>query len=182
MWWKNSLNSIKTMGRKLTMTYLCGNKKGFSLTLLDILGCPENHIITADYKCACYLSLNVFQQTDIFYCWRIKSYICCIWALTQENLFSGFRQIRLKPVSSATGTSLKIEISPVASLDRKLSNKRITKALIRLGRWAEWSAPLLFAKIVNEYDQEIPQSQTAENPVAPRGRAAQPSRDTRKTN
>ena len=37
-------------------------------------------------------------------------------------------------------------------------------------------------KIVNEYDQEIPQSQTADNPVAPRGRAADPSRDTRKTN
>ena len=34
----------------------------------------------------------------------------------------------------------------------------------------------------SEYDQEIPQSQTADNPVAPRGRAAQPSRDTRKTN
>ena len=27
----------------------------------------------------------------------------------------------------------------------------------------------------SEYDQEIPQSQTADNPVAPRGRAAQPS-------
>ena len=38
------------------------------------------------------------------------------------------------------------------------------------------------AKIVSEYDQEIPQSQTADNPMAPRGRAAQPSRDTRKTN
>ena len=37
-------------------------------------------------------------------------------------------------------------------------------------------------KIVSEYDQEIPQSQTADNPVAPRGRAAQPSQDTRKTN
>ena len=37
-------------------------------------------------------------------------------------------------------------------------------------------------KIVSEYDQEIPQSQTADNPVAPRRRAAQPSRDTRKTN
>ena len=37
-------------------------------------------------------------------------------------------------------------------------------------------------KIVSEYDQEIPQSQTADNPVAPRGRAAQPSKDTRKTN
>ena len=39
-----------------------------------------------------------------------------------------------------------------------------------------------FSKIVSEYDQEIPQSQTADNPVASRGRAAQPSRDTRKTN
>ena len=37
-------------------------------------------------------------------------------------------------------------------------------------------------KIVSEYDQEIPHSQTADNPVAPRGRAAQPSQDTRKTN
>ena len=37
-------------------------------------------------------------------------------------------------------------------------------------------------KIVSESDQEIPQSQTADNPVAPPGRAAQPSRDTRKTN
>ena len=36
-------------------------------------------------------------------------------------------------------------------------------------------------EIVSEYDQEIPQSQTADNPVATRGRAAQPSRDTRKT-
>ena len=30
------------------------------------------------------------------------------------------------------------------------------------------------SKIVGECDQEIPQSQTADNPVAPRGRAAQP--------
>ena len=37
-------------------------------------------------------------------------------------------------------------------------------------------------KKVSDYDQEIPQSQTADNPMAPRGRAAQPSRDTRKTN
>ena len=37
-------------------------------------------------------------------------------------------------------------------------------------------------EIVSEYDQEIPQSQTADNPMASRGRAAQPPRDTRKTN
>ena len=30
-------------------------------------------------------------------------------------------------------------------------------------------------KILSEYNQEIPQSQTADDPVAPRGRAAQPS-------
>ena len=40
----------------------------------------------------------------------------------------------------------------------------------------------VYLKIVSEYDQEIPQSQTADNPVAPRGRAVQPSQDTRKTN
>ena len=39
-----------------------------------------------------------------------------------------------------------------------------------------------WSKIVSEYDQEIPQSQTADNPMAPQGRATQPSRDTRKTN
>ena len=37
-------------------------------------------------------------------------------------------------------------------------------------------------KIVSENDQEIPQSQTADKPMAPRGRATQPSRYTRKTN
>ena len=31
-------------------------------------------------------------------------------------------------------------------------------------------------KIVSEYDQEIPQSQTSDNPMAPQGRAAQPSK------
>ena len=37
-------------------------------------------------------------------------------------------------------------------------------------------------KIVREYDQKIPQSQTADNPLAQRGRADQPPRDTKKTN
>ena len=33
----------------------------------------------------------------------------------------------------------------------------------------------LSTKIVSEYDQEIPQTQTADNPMALQGRAAQPS-------
>ena len=41
---------------------------------------------------------------------------------------------------------------------------------------------VLTSKIVSEYDQEIPKSQIADNPMAPRGRAAQPPRETRKTN
>ena len=36
-------------------------------------------------------------------------------------------------------------------------------------------------KIVSEHDQEIPQSQTADKPMAPRRKATQQSRDTRKT-
>ena len=38
------------------------------------------------------------------------------------------------------------------------------------------------SKIVSKYNQEIPQSQTADNPMAPQGKATQPSQDTRKTN
>ena len=54
-------------------------------------------------------------------------------------------------------------------------------ALIILTLFSHWYAKWL-EMIVSEYDQEIPQSQTADNPMAPRGRATQPSRDTRKTN
>ena len=39
----------------------------------------------------------------------------------------------------------------------------------------------MIAKIVSEYGQEIPQSHTADEPMAPRGRATQQPRDTRKT-
>ena len=41
---------------------------------------------------------------------------------------------------------------------------------------------MLLLKIESEYDQEIPQSQTSDNPMAPQERATRPSRDTRKTN
>ena len=41
---------------------------------------------------------------------------------------------RLKPVSSATETCQKVEISLVASFDMILSNTEITKVLIRLHR------------------------------------------------
>ena len=70
---------------------------------------------------------------------------------------------RLKPFSR-----LEVHLFKLFSLE--LFNMRVEKAAVFL------------TKKVSEYDQEIPQSQTADNPVAPRGRAAQPSQDTRKTN
>ena len=54
----------------------------------------------------------------------------------------------------------------------------IENMLLMIKRIASFVRP----KIVSEYDQEIPQSQTADNTVASRGRATQPSRDTRMTN
>ena len=62
-----------------------------------------------------------------------------------KPIFGVSDKARLKPVSSATDTSWKIEISLQASLDMILSKKRIKKVLIRLREWAGWSAPLLFA-------------------------------------
>ena len=51
---------------------------------------------------------------------------------------------RLKPVSSATETSKKIENLLDASLDMILSSKQIIKALIRLHGCTGWSALVLF--------------------------------------
>ena len=42
--------------------------------------------------------------------------------------------------------------------------------------------PCQISIIVSEYDQEIPQTQTADKPMATQGRATQQSKDIRKTN
>ena len=60
-----------------------------------------------------------------------------IWAAARKNLSRVFDKVRLKPVFSATETSLKIEISSVASLHMILPKKQITKALIRLRRYVQ---------------------------------------------
>ena len=43
------------------------------------------------------------------------------------------------------------------------------------------SSPWAFGELKSEYDQEIPQSHTAEQPMTPQGRATEQSQDTRKT-
>ena len=67
----------------------------------------------------------------------------------EKNCFQGwggggcFDKECFKPVSSAKETSLKIEISPAASLHMILFKKQ-KKALIRLRGFAGWSVPVLF--------------------------------------
>ena len=68
-----------------------------------------------------------------------------IGLVATKPVFGVSDKASFKPVSSATGTSQKIEILPVASLHMILSTKRITKGLIRLRRCAGWSVPVLFA-------------------------------------
>ena len=62
--------------------------------------------------------------------------------------------------------------------------KRLATLILSVSHFSIFSLPSgnVPLKIRSEYDQEIPQSQTADNPMAPRGTSAQPSRDTRKTN
>ena len=67
----------------------------------------------------------------------------------EKNCFRGWgggvrQRVFQTPVSSAKETSLKIEISPAASLHMILSKKQNKKALIRLRGCACWSAPVLF--------------------------------------
>ena len=57
----------------------------------------------------------------------------------RKPVFGVSDKARLKPVPSAIGTSLKLEILLLSSLDMILSKKRITKSK------AGWLAPLLFA-------------------------------------
>ena len=79
-----------------------------------------------------------------------------VYCTDPNEIFGVSDKESFKPVSSATETSLKIEISPVASLHIMiLSKKRITKALIRLCRCAGWSAPLLFANTEDRFSHVV---------------------------
>ena len=59
----------------------------------------------------------------------------------EKTCLQGKSPVRLKPTCSDTETRWKIKILHEASLDILLSNKQITKALIRLLGCAGWSVP-----------------------------------------
>ena len=68
------------------------------------------------------------------------------WAAAQENRSSGFpTKCNSNQPAQLQRLAKKFEFSLLSSLDLILSNKLITKVLIRLRGCAGWSAPLLFA-------------------------------------
>ena len=62
----------------------------------------------------------------------------------RKSILSIYNLVRLKTACSTTKSNYNIELLLVASLDMILSSERIIKGLIRLHRFAGWSAPLLF--------------------------------------
>ena len=94
----------------------------------------------------------------------------CIWGLSRP---------RFELISFRFASSFLLFSSPLRDLCSGTLNRTILLSLLFL---SSNSLVLASTKIVSEYDQEIPQSQTADNPVAPRGRAAEPPRDSWKTN
>ena len=61
----------------------------------------------------------------------------------RKPVFGVSDKARLKPVSPATETNWKFKISLVVGLDVVLSNKEITKELLRMHGCTGWSSPLL---------------------------------------
>ena len=82
------------------------------------------------------------------------------WALSWENLSSGFRR-------GKTQTGLlsfrSLEISSIETRGSKLSRQRTTKALIRLCGCAGWSVPLFFAYGKNRFSHDGAQFQSWSN-------------------
>ena len=79
---------------------------------------------------------------DFWFCFSTD----IIWASMRQNLFSGFLT---KPVSNQypqlQRLARKLKIRLLEGYIRFFLKKRITKALIRLGGCAVWSAPVSFA-------------------------------------
>ena len=73
--------------------------------------------------------------------------------IVTKPVFRVSDRVRFKPVLSAEETSWEIEKWLVASLDMILSNKRITKMLIRLRKCAGWSATLLFTNTEDRFSR-----------------------------
>ena len=99
----------------------------------------------------------------------------------EPSLFEPGVYFNIKYIGKLAGPTNKFEQSLVfetGEIERPKFDCNFDQTFMKFGSQCSVHVP----KTASEYDQEIPQSQTADNPAAPRGRAAQPPQDTRKTN
>ena len=101
------------------------------------------------------ITVSIFTKC-LIYCTCTLAKLSLVGLEATKPVFGDSDKTRLKPISSATKTSYKIDNSLVASLDRILSNERITTALIRLRGCAGWCATLLFAKPEDRFSWSRP--------------------------
>ena len=73
----------------------------------------------------------------------------------RKPVFVVCNQLKLKLACSATGASQKLDILDIETKGIILSKQRITKALIRLRGCTGWSAPLLFAYVINRFPHDV---------------------------
>ena len=107
-------------------------------------------------------------------CYEVKVFSGEAVALQHQPIISEMMIDMLPKIKLKTPLPLPVQ----KCRDRVVSSNHIALKLIYIV-----SVHILKEKIiVREYDQEIPLSQIADNPMATRGRATPPSQDTRKTN
>ena len=103
----------------------------------------------------------------IQYCWQsIRVHVSssinhsCSWTdsmslVTRKLVFEVSDLVRHKPACTATEASKRLESSDKTTRGIILSRQRTTKVLIRLRGCAGWSAPLLFAYVLNRFSHDV---------------------------
>ena len=139
---------------------------------------PANEIISG-LQFQPYVSHFLASGTDVVkYFSSLRSSPCirikCPSAVAQVT-------VRIRGVETVYGVSGRdVSVLPANISEYSADIRSVLEATPYFYSLLQNDTDTLFV-IVSEYDQEIPQSQTADNPMASRGRAAHPLRETRKT-
>ena len=128
-----SSNKASLLGDKCTFNV---PSSGWSVGVYSYpLLCPGPNNSSRLYYNVVIFNLLTIMVNLMYVCIYTIWCICVFYKMclvSTKPVFGVTEKVRLKPVSSATKTSWKIDISLEASLDMILANKRITKALICL--------------------------------------------------
>ena len=121
-------------------------KSWFWMTVSRLHRLKQGRFLHYNIHCLCLYSLGIIFTTAHGLLLHVY-----IWAMSQENLSSGFfHQVILQLACSATETSWSLESLDFGRIGIILSRQWKTKALIRLRRCAGWPAPFLFTYSIKQ--------------------------------